>query len=110
MDAKISSYEEVSKKRVWKDVMGEEFHSIVKNDVWNVVPRLKEKSIVISKWIYKTKHAVDGSIENYKVRFMTRGLSQKEGINYEETFYPMTIYTSIKTILLFSTVMKWKVH
>jgi hypothetical protein len=74
-----------------------------------VVPRPKEKSIVSSKWIYKTKHAVDGSIENYKSRFMARGLSQKEGINYKETFYPMTRYTSIKTILLLSTVMKWKV-
>jgi hypothetical protein len=33
MDAKPSSYEEVTEKRVWKDVMGEEYQSIVKNDV-----------------------------------------------------------------------------
>ena len=38
----------------------------MKNDVWDVVPRPKGKSVVTSKWIYKIKHAADGSIEKYK--------------------------------------------
>ena len=50
--------------------MGEECHSIVKNDVWDLVPRPNEISIVSSKWIYKMKHATDGSIEKYKARFV----------------------------------------
>jgi hypothetical protein len=109
MDAKLSSYEEVVEKRAWKDAMGEEYQSIVKNDVWDVVPRMKEKSVVSSKWIYKTKHEVDGSIEKYKARFVARGFSQKEGIDYEETFAPMARYTSW-TILSLVEIMKWKVH
>ena len=56
------------------------------------------------------KHAVDGNIEKYKARFVARGFSQKDDIDYEETFYPMVIYTSIRTILLFTAIMKWKVH
>jgi len=52
-------------------------------DVWDVVPRLEGKSIVTSKWIYKIKHAADGRIEKYKERFVARGFSQKEGIDYE---------------------------
>jgi hypothetical protein len=35
-------------------------------DVWEVVMRPKGKSVVTSMWIYKTKHVVDGSIQNYK--------------------------------------------
>ena len=42
--------------------------------------------MVYSKWIYKIKHAGDGSIEKYKTRFVARGFSQKEGIDYEVTF------------------------
>ena len=60
--------------------MIEEYNSIMKNDVWEVVPRPKEKSVVTSKWLYKIKHAADGSIEKYKARFVTRGFTQKEGI------------------------------
>ena len=44
--------------------------SIIKNDVWDVVPRPEGKSRVSSKWIYKIKHATDGSIEKYKARFV----------------------------------------
>jgi hypothetical protein len=75
-----------------------------------VVPKPKEKFVVNSKWIYKTKHAVDGSIEKYKEIFVARGLSQKEGIDYEETFSLIARYTSIKIVLSLATMMKWKVH
>jgi hypothetical protein len=82
----------------------------MKNDVWDVVPRPKEKIVVSSKWIYKTKHSTDGSIEKYKERFVAHGFFQKEGIDYEETFAPVARYTSIRAILAIAVVMKWKVH
>ena len=34
-----SSFEEAMKQQVWKDAMNEEYESIMKNDVWDVVPR-----------------------------------------------------------------------
>ena len=61
----------------------------MKNDVWDVVPRLEGKSVVTFKWIYKIKRVADSSIEKYKARFVARGFSQKEGIDYEETFAPV---------------------
>jgi len=57
--------------------MIEEYQSIIKNDVWDVVPRPRDKSVVSSKWIYKIKHSVYGSIEKYKARLVARGFSQK---------------------------------
>ena len=66
--------------------MMEEYQSIMKNDVWDIVPRDEVKFVVTSKWIYKIKHTVDGRIKRHKTRFVARGFSQVEGINYEETF------------------------
>ena len=97
-------------QKEWTDAMIEEYESIMKNDVWDVVPRTKGKSVVTSKWIYKIKHAADGSIEKYKARFMACGFSQKEGIDYEETFAPIARYTSIRSVLSLAAVMKWKIH
>ena len=51
IDAKPSSYEEAAGQSIWRDAMMEEYQSIMKNDVWDVVPRSKGKSIVTSKWI-----------------------------------------------------------
>ena len=56
------------------------------NDVLDIVPKLENQSVVYSKCVYKIKHAADGSIEKYKAIFMAIGFSQKEGIDYEETF------------------------
>ena len=67
-------------------------------------------SIVTSKWIYKIKHAAYGSMEKYKAIFVARGFSQKEGIDYEETFVPVARFTFIRSVLALDTVMKWKIH
>ena len=50
------------------------------------------------------------NIEKYKARFVARGFSQKEGIDYEETFAPITRYTSIRAIMALASMMKWDLH
>jgi hypothetical protein len=90
--------------------MTEEYQSIIKNNVWEIVPGPKSKDVVSSKWLFKIKHVVDGSIEKCKARFVTHGFSQKEGIDYEETFSLVSRYTSIRTIIALAAKMKWKLH
>jgi hypothetical protein len=89
IDSKPSCYEEAFSQPAWRDAMMEEYQSIMKNDVWDIVPRPERKSVVTSKWIYKIKHTADGSIEKHKERFVARGFSQVEGIDYEKTFAPV---------------------
>jgi hypothetical protein len=91
--------------------MKEEYQSIMKNEVWEIVPRSKNKDGVSYRWLFKIKHVVDGSIEKYKTRFVARGFfSMKEGIDYEETFAPVARYTSIRTIIALTAKMKWKLY
>ena len=47
-----------------------EYHSIMKNDVWEIVPRLEKKYLMTSKWIYKIKHATYGRIKTCKETFV----------------------------------------
>ena len=79
--------------------MTKKYESITKNYVWDIIPRPEGKSVVTSKWIFKIKHASDRSIEKYKVRFMACGFSQREGVDYNETFAPVARFTSIHTII-----------
>jgi hypothetical protein len=103
-------FEEAIQKKEWENSMTEEYQSIINNDVWEIVPKSKNKDVVSSKWLYKIKHVVDGSIEKHKARFVSHGLSQKECIDYEETFSPVSRYTSIRTIIALVAKMKWKLH
>jgi hypothetical protein len=90
--------------------MTEEYQSIMKNDVWDVVPRSEGKFVVTSKWIYKIKHAADGSVEKYKSIFVARRFSQVEGIDYEDTFAHVARCTSIRTIISLVASMGWRLH
>jgi hypothetical protein len=109
-ESEPSTFEEATSRQVWRDAMMEEYNSIMKNDVWEVVPRPEGKSVVTSKWLYKLKHAADGSIEKYKARFVARGFSQVEGVDYDETFAPVARYTSIRAVISIAAEMGWKIH
>lgn len=63
-----------------------------------------------SCWIYKIKNALDGSIDKFKARFVAKGLSQKEGIDYEETFSLVARYMSIKSVISLVAEMGWQIH
>jgi hypothetical protein len=110
IDIEPSCHGEARGQQVWQDAMTEEYYYIMKNDVWDIVPRPEGKFVVTPKWIYKIKHAADGSVEKYRARFVAKGFSQVEGIDYEETFAPVARYTSIRTSIALPASMGWKLH
>ena len=110
ISAEPSAYKEATSQHIWVDAVIEEYSSIMKNDVWEFVPRPTGKSVVTSRWLYKIKHAANGSVEKYKASFVARGFTQKEGINYDETFAPVSKYTTIRTIISLEAVFGWKLH
>lgn len=63
-----------------------------------------------SRWLFKIKHAVDGSVEKYKARFVARGFSHKEGVDYEETFAPIARYSSIQAVISIDLELGWRIH
>jgi hypothetical protein len=110
LEEEPTCFEETIQRKEWADAMIEEYQSIIKNEVWEIVPRTKNKDVSSSRWLFKIKHVVDGSIEKYKEIFVSCGFSQKEGIHYEETFTPVARYTSNGTIISLAARMKWKLH
>ena len=57
VETESSSFEEAVQKPVWDDAMVEEYESIVKKNVWEVVPRPTDKLVVGSRWIFKVKQS-----------------------------------------------------
>ena len=45
IDLEPTTYEDAFRHQVWKDAMVEEYQSIMKIDVWEIVPRPEGKSL-----------------------------------------------------------------
>jgi hypothetical protein len=60
--------------------MTKEYQSIMKNEVWEIVPRSKNKDGVSYIWLFKIKHVANGSIEKYKARFVARGFPRRKAL------------------------------
>jgi len=72
---------------------------------------LPENKVPIGrKWLYKYKFKADGSIDKYKARLVANGYSQKQGIDYDNTFAPVAKLNTIRVLIALTTKHNWKIH
>eukprot|EP00253_Pinus_taeda_P023838 PITA_23838 len=90
--------------------MNEEYHSLLANDTWDLVPLPKGRKLVRCKWVYRTKYGPDGKVDKHKALLVAKGFSQVEGIDYTETFSPVAKMNSIRLVLSLAVSLKWEVH
>jgi hypothetical protein len=70
--------------------MCNEFQALRANRTWTLVLFHPSMNVVGSRWVYKIKHRVDDNIERYKAHLVARSFTQQEGIDYSETFSPIS--------------------
>ena len=93
----------------WKAAMDEEMISLRGAATWELVSLPQHRRPITAKWIFVLKYLPDGS-RKYKARFVARGFSQKEGIDYNETFAPVLKYQSLRMMLAIANERRMAVH
>ena len=83
----------------WLEAMEDEMKSMNANRVWDLEIIPKGTKTVGCKWVYKTKLDSQGNIERYKVQLVAKGFTQREGIDYNETFSPVSCKDSFRIIM-----------
>jgi hypothetical protein len=88
--------------------MHEELENFERNQVWEWVdPPLGCKPIG-TKWLWKNKEGEKGEVVRNKSRLVAQGYSQKEAIDYEETFAPVARLEAIRILLAISVAIGFK--
>ena len=94
----------------WRAAMEQEYHALMHNETWTLVPPPPRVNIIDSKWVFKVKRHADGSIERYKARLVAGGFKQRQGLDYEDTFSPVVKPTTIRLLLSLAVSRGWSLR
>ena len=72
---------------------------ISQNEVWDLVNLPDSCRPIGCKWVFKTKCDSRGQVERYKARLVVKGNSQRESIDYKETFSPVPTKDSFRVVM-----------
>ena len=84
---------------LWKIAIKEEYDSLLQNKTWSLTKLPAGRIAIKSKWVFKVKHAANGSAPRYKARLVAKGFSQRPGIDFEETYAPVIKHNTLRVIL-----------
>ena len=93
----------------WKTAMEEEMKSLTENDTFTVTQLPEGRTAVGGRWVYSVKIGVDGT-EKFKARYVAKGYSQIQGIDYHDTFAPTAHITSVRVLLQIAVQYDLIVH
>uniref|UniRef100_A0A2N9HTC6 Reverse transcriptase domain-containing protein n=1 Tax=Fagus sylvatica TaxID=28930 RepID=A0A2N9HTC6_FAGSY len=99
-----------SQSTKWIDAMVDELKSMDNNNVWDLVDLPNGCRPIGCKWVFKTKKDSTGKIERYKARLVAKGFSQKEGIDYKETFSPVSSKDSFRIVMALVAHFDFELH
>jgi hypothetical protein len=78
--------------------------------VWELVEPPINCEPIETKWVWKNKEGENGEVVRNKSRLVAQGFSQKEGIDYEETFAPIARLEAIRILLAFSMAKGFRLY
>ena len=112
-DDKPRTYNEAMKRSnadLWYKVMQDEQGMFEKIGLYEEVERPRDCKVINSKWVFKIKRGPNGEIEKYKAQLVAKGFTQIHGIDYTDTFAPVTKFTTIRALLTLATKYNLEIH
>ncbi|KAM0016930.1 putative RNA-directed DNA polymerase [Helianthus debilis subsp. tardiflorus] len=94
----------------WRNAMQQEIKALEKNGTWTLEELPEGKWPIDSKWVYMTNFKSDGEVERYKARFVAKGFTQMEGVDYHETSAPVAKLVTVRTLSAVATKKDWIIH
>nr|GEX41965.1 hypothetical protein [Tanacetum cinerariifolium] len=85
----------------WIESMQEELHQSDRLDVWELVDRLLCINVINLKWLWKNKSNEENTVIRNKSRLVAKGYAQKEGVDFEESFAPVTRLEAVRLFIAY---------
>ena len=108
-DCEPTSAQEALQDESWRQAMTSEYGSLTRNSTWDLVRLPPGRQPITGKWCFKLKTDATGTVVRKKARYVARGFSQKDGIDYDETFAPVISFASFRILLSIAAKHKMEI-
>lgn len=93
-------------RQKWAEAMQAELDNLNGKGTWSCSHLPSGRKPVTAKWVFKRKRDASGNITKFKARLVARGFSQVPGVDFEDTFAPVSRLASLRFILAYAATMK----
>ena len=94
----------------WLHAMAEELASIAEANTWTLTTLPADRVAIGCRWVFNVKRRADGRVDRYKARLVAKGYSQKEGIDFTETFAPVARMSSLRALVAIVAAEDLELH
>lgn len=96
--------------KAWREACDKEMRSIKDMGVWEIVDRPQNSPVVGGRWHFKLKLNPDGSINKHKARYVAKGYTQTEGVDFNETYAPTGRLASFRVLVAVAAAKGWGIE
>ncbi|KAL8109176.1 hypothetical protein AgCh_025316 [Apium graveolens] len=104
------SYRLLSDMSIPANSNGQKIDSIEKNQTWTLTKLPTCQKPIDLKWVFKIKKDQNGEVTNHKARLVAKGYVQRQRVDYDEVFAPVTRLETVRLLLALAAKSNWEVH
>lgn len=107
---KLSTYNQAKQDNMRVGAMNKELDALVANQTWDFILLPSSHKVLPSKWVYKLKFKIDGSIDRPKARLVIKGFNQQLGGDHKHTFAFVAKLDIVRVVISLTVAQFWPLY
>ena len=94
----------------WDAARSDELQAMLDNGVMTPATLPKGRQAIPCKFVYAVKKDQHGNTNKFKARLVAQGFREREGIDYNKVFAPVTMSPAIRTAISHAAAEEWHIR
>ncbi|GKC66459.1 retrovirus-related pol polyprotein from transposon TNT 1-94, partial [Tanacetum coccineum] len=107
---KMKTIKEAMADSAWIEAMQEELYDFDRLQVWELIDKPFGKTVIKLKWLWKNKKDEDQIVIRNKARLVAKGYAQEEGIDFEESFAPVSRLEAVRIFVAYAAHKSFPIY